>query len=131
MKRKLLLAALFVVSALGFNAKAQTWTAPAVPGTDLSELIGSGTNVGMYNVQADAFTTRAMAWSTQAAATKLHNSDSQAENLTNRHHVRVVAGNNSTVKFNFPCVNNTNKCSLFRGNRAKRFQRSRRPRAEV
>ena len=109
MKRKLLLAALFVVSALGFNAKAQTWTAPAVPGTDLSELIGSSTNVGMYNVQADAFTTRAMTWSTQAAATKLHGSDNQTESYSNRHHVRIVAGNNSTVKFNFPCIDNTSK----------------------
>lgn len=109
MKRKLLLAALFVVSALGFNAKAQTWTAPAVPGTDLSELKGSDINVGMYNVQADAFTTRAMTYSTQAAATKLHGSDNQTESYSNRHHVRVVAGNNSTVKFNFPCIDNTSK----------------------
>lgn len=85
------------------------WTAPQVPGTDIASLVGTGVNVGMYNVKADAFTTRAMNWSTQAAATKLHNSDSQTEGTSNRHHVNVVKGSGSTIKFNFPCINDKTK----------------------
>ena len=85
------------------------WTAPQVPGTDIASLVGTGVNVGMYNVKADAFTTRAMNWSTQAAATKLHNSDSQTEGTSNRHHVNVVKGSGSTIKFYFPCVGDKTK----------------------
>ena len=72
------------------------WLAPVVPGSDITGLIGTETNVGMYNVGADAFTSRGMTWGTQAIATKLHNSDTKD---SERHRVQISAGNGSTVKF--------------------------------
>jgi hypothetical protein len=77
MKRKLLFA-LFSLVIGGGNLWAQgTWTAPAVPGADLSSLDGN-TNYYLYNVGSDAFVTYGMSWNTNAIARRLSSGD-QAE----------------------------------------------------
>lgn len=56
------------------TAGAQTWEAPAVPGTDLSSTAAS--TVGyLYNVETDAFLINGMTWNTNACATRLTNGD--------------------------------------------------------
>ena len=78
------------------DINAAGWPEPVVPGSNISGLIGTSTNVGMYNVRADAFTSRGMTWGTQAIATKLHNSDTKD---SERHRVQISAGNGNTIKF--------------------------------
>lgn len=94
MKSKFLrLSVLFAIGAFTVNAWAQTWTAPVVPGEDLSSL-ESTTTVYMYNVGADAFTTYGMDWGTQAIATRLKNGDTEATTM----HGCTVTVNGSTVR---------------------------------
>ena len=70
-------ASLVVAFALSLTVQAQDWTAPQVPGENLSSL-NSTTTVYLYNVDADAFVTNGMDWNTNACATRLNNSDTKA-----------------------------------------------------
>ena len=93
MKRHLLFAMLCIVGALNISAQG-TWTAPAVPGVNLSGSAPSE-DVYMYNVEADAFVTKGMNWNTNAIAMRLKAGDTavsarQAGRLT-------ITG--TTVKF--------------------------------
>ena len=56
---------------------AQTWTAPAVPGTDLTTL-SSETYVYVYNVEANAVVSYGMDWGTNGCAVRLTNGESAA-----------------------------------------------------
>ena len=58
-------------------AKAQTWTAPQVPGESL-EALKSSDVVYVYNVEADAFAMYGMTSNTQVCATRLSNGDVKA-----------------------------------------------------
>ncbi len=75
------------------------WSAPQVPGSDIKSFVGTGIVAAMYNVGSDAFVTRGMTWGTQAIATKLHNSDSQTQATSDRHHVKISAGDGDLVRF--------------------------------
>ena len=79
MKRKLLFAVMTLITgAWSLSANAQgTWTAPAVPGVDLTGSAPSE-DVYMYNVEADAFVTKGMNWNTNAIAMRLKAGDTAA-----------------------------------------------------
>jgi len=62
---------------LSISVAAQTWTAPAVPGADLTTL-SSETFVYAYNVEANAVISYGMDWGTNACATRLTNGESAA-----------------------------------------------------
>ena len=72
MSKKTLLSALCLVITL--VAHAQEWTAPVVPGEDVTALKSTDV-VYVYNVKADAFVTYGMASNNQACATRLTNGD--------------------------------------------------------
>ena len=72
MKRRLLLftVTLLIACAAGVNAVAQgTWTAPAIPGADISS--SNSGNFAIYNVKADAFMAEGMRYGTEAIACRL------------------------------------------------------------
>ena len=71
MKKSLLLGWCLVAA---LAVQAQVWTAPAVPGEDLTAL-GSSEIVYVYNVEADAFLMYGMTSNTQACAARLTNGD--------------------------------------------------------
>ncbi len=81
------------------DIEAAGWPKPQVPGSNLKSFVGTSVVAAMYNVGSDAFVTRGMTWGTQAIATKLHNSDSQTQATSDRHHVKVSAGDGDLVKF--------------------------------
>ena len=71
MKKSLLLGWCLIAA---MAVQAQVWTAPAVPGEDLTAL-GSSEIVYVYNVEADAFLMYGMTSNTQACAARLTNGD--------------------------------------------------------
>jgi hypothetical protein len=75
--KKILLSAVFCV--LTFSIHAQTWTAPTVPGANLSS-VGSETLGYFYNVEANAFLSYGMDWNTNACATRLTNGETAVSN---------------------------------------------------
>ena len=81
------------------DIEAAGWPKPQVPGSNIKSFVGTSVVAAMYNVEADAFVTRGMTWGTQAIATKLHNSDSQTQATSDRHHVKLTAGDNGKVRF--------------------------------
>ena len=77
-----------------FEAMAQgTWTAPAIPGSDISTT-NSG-NYAIYNIKADAFMGEGMSWGTNAIACRLEGSYTAA--LANRQKFTLTVSG-STVK---------------------------------
>ena len=81
------------------DIEAAGWPKPQVPGSNLKSFVGTSVVAALYNVGSDAFVTRGMTWGTQAIATKLHNSDSQTQATSDRHHVKVSAGDGDLVRF--------------------------------
>ena len=71
--KKTLLSLLCLAFSLVAHAQ-QQWTAPAVPGEDVTTLKSSDV-VYVYNVKADAFMMYGMASNNQAIATRLTNGD--------------------------------------------------------
>lgn len=63
-----------IMACLCLLTNAQTWSEPAVPGSDLNSL-SSSEIVYFYNVDADAFVINGLSWNTQACATRLVNGD--------------------------------------------------------
>lgn len=63
-----------IMACLCLLTNAQTWSEPAVPGSDLNSL-SSSEIVYFYNVDADAFVINGLSWNTQACATRLANGD--------------------------------------------------------
>ncbi len=80
--KKLLSAILMALCLVLPNAaQAQTeWTAPQIPGVDLSGTVDASQTVYMYNVEADAFVTYGMNWGTRAVAVRLYGGDVAAFN---------------------------------------------------
>ena len=72
MKKQSLLLGWCLVAAMAVQA--QVWTAPAVPGEDLTTLKSTDI-VYVYNVEADAFLMYGMTSNTQACAARLTNGD--------------------------------------------------------
>ena len=54
-----------IMACLCLLTNAQTWSEPAVPGSDLNSL-SSSEIVYFYNVDADAFVINGLSWNTQA-----------------------------------------------------------------
>ena len=81
------------------DIEAAGWPKPQVPGSNLKSFVGTSVVAALYNVGSDAFITRGMTWGTQAIATKLHNSDIQAQSASDRHHVKVSVGDGDLVRF--------------------------------
>ena len=86
MKKSLLLGWCLVAA---MAVQAQVWTAPAVPGEDLTTL-GSSEVVYVYNVEADAFLMYGMTSDTQALAARLTNGD-YASTIPNQSYVFSTA----------------------------------------
>ncbi|MBQ8127517.1 MAG: hypothetical protein IJ176_03865 [Prevotella sp.] len=94
MKKNLLLVAMFVAGALTAAAQG-TWTAPAAPGQDPSTL-DSGTDVYVYNIEAEAILTRGYNWQTKAIADQLENGDAAAG--AGRQPINIFADGEKTIK---------------------------------
>ena len=81
------------------DIEASEWPKPQIPSSNIKSFVGTGIVAALYNVGSDAFVTRGMTWGTQAIATKLHNSDSQTQATSDRHHVKISAGDNGKIRF--------------------------------
>lgn len=109
MKRKPLVSTLLLCAAIT-TAQAQQWTAPQVPGENLSTL-SSTTTVYFYNVEADAFVINGMDWNTNACATRLTNGDTKISEPQRCYAIR--SGSNVSVRLqSFP----SNYVSCLSGN---------------
>ena len=75
--KKFVILSLVLCMTVATSVRAQEWTAPQVPGEDLTSL-NSTTTVYLYNVEADAFATNGMDWNTNACATRLNAGDKAA-----------------------------------------------------
>lgn len=101
-KLKLLLTMLVLLVGGGLSANAQGWTAPAIPGVDISTT-NTG-NFAIYNIKADAFMGEGMNYSTMAIVCRLEGGYSAAL-AARQKFTLTVAG--STVKMVH--VNHTNR----------------------
>ena len=90
---------LCIVSALGFKANAQgTWTAPVIPGSDISTT-NTG-NYAIYNVKADAFMGEGMNYNTEAIACRLEGGYSAALAARQKFTLSVSNGNVKMIHVN-------------------------------
>ena len=93
MKIKLL--SIISLLSLSISLSAQTWTAPQVPGADLSTLKSTDV-VYLYNVEADVFAINGMDWNTNACTTRLTNGDTKISEPQQCY--AIVNGSNVSIR---------------------------------